>query len=377
MAIEFNYISSNSELKSLIHSIKSDDVIYIDLEFDKNHFRYGFNLCLIQVKVNEICYLIDPLSELTVEFFFPILENPAITKVCFSFGEDIRLLHYLGCFPKNIIDLAVVRSLLNKPVISLTNLILEELDHKVGDSQQKSNWFLRPLTSKQCEYAAEDVYYLPKIYFKLMDELSLLGRTSWLHEEMSYLTNQDFSNEPVGYQIRSKDRKGFDDIEWTRYKKMVAFREDFAIKLDRPSYKVINTNFLTAIAKNPKLIEEWATNKNIYPSLRKNSVKSQVESLLNEKVEDDVLETEAIKQGVQSKLTYSKKAQRISQWKDPFFVPIRELVKVDIGEHFANFVFSNRKIEAICKGDVELLNYQKELVRSYACQLNLTLPSFL
>lgn len=383
MEVNYKYISDDFELKNLIDSIQDNDTIYIDLEFDKNHFRYGFNLCLLQLQVHDECFLIDPLTELTIEALFPILENPLITKVCFSFGEDLRLLHYLGCFPKNIIDLAVGRSLLNKPVVSLSNFILEELGYEAGVSQQKSNWFNRPLTDQQCEYAAEDVLFLPKVYTKLMNELIELGRKEWLIQEMKSISEQDFSAEPVGFQLRKKDKKGFKLWEWLRYEKLIAFREELAMKLDRPSYKVVNKNFLIELAKKQLSVDLWSTSKLVYPSIRKSSVQKQVTQLLSEVdkviqeegINDEILATDRREQS--EKLSRVHNRKQVLQFKELFFDPLRDPLREALGEHFVNFAFSNRRIEGVCSGDVQLLNYQKEILNDFANKFKLSIPYFI
>lgn len=374
--ISYIYVSENSVLRNLIANISNQDLLYIDLEFDKNHFRYGFNLCLVQIFHKDKCYLIDPLTDLSINELFPIFENEEIKKVCFSFGEDLRLLHYLGCFPKNCVDLAVARSLLNKPVISLSKLIAEDLGIEVGASQQKSNWFTRPLSEKQCQYAAEDVVFLPSIYEKLIQELKILNRTSWFQEEMMFFSSQDFSKEPVGFQLRNKDKKQFSPSQWNDYKKLVQFREKLAQDLDRPSYKVVGTDYLIKIAKEKSLINEWLSNKNVHPKLRNNKVKKQLEDELKKDIKIDSHPRDESDFLLQ-KQSYQKKKELVNKWKESFFMPVRELFLIEFGESFTNYVFSKRKIEAVIKGDQILLDYQKEIVKTFGKRLKLTIPSFL
>lgn len=374
--ISYIYVSENSVLRTLIANISNQDLLYIDLEFDKNHFRYGFNLCLVQIFHKDKCYLIDPLADLSIDELFPIFENEEIKKVCFSFGEDLRLLHYLGCFPKNCVDLAVARSLLNKPVISLSKLIAEDLGIEVGASQQKSNWFTRPLSEKQRQYAAEDVVFLPSIYEKLIQELKNLNRTSWFQEEMMFFSSQDYSNEPVGFQVRNKDKKQFSPSQWNDYKKLVQFREKLAQDLDRPSYKVVGTDYLIKIAKEKSLINEWLSNKNVHPKLRNNKVKKQLEDELKKDIKIDSHPRDESDFLLQ-KQSYQKKKELVNKWKESFFMPVRELFLIEFGESFTNYVFSKRKIEAVIKGDQILLDYQKEIVKTFGKRLKLTIPSFL
>ena len=97
----FIYVDTSTLVKECAIQIQKVPFISVDLEFDKNRYRYGFNLCLIQIYDGSNTYLIDPLvDEIDLQPIFGIFENPDIIKIVFSFGEDLRLLHSLGCFPK-------------------------------------------------------------------------------------------------------------------------------------------------------------------------------------------------------------------------------------------------------------------------------------
>ena len=178
------YITDNAALEQCVSQLNAAESFSIDLEFDKNHYRYGFNLCLMQILCDGQCYLIDPLSKgLDIALVFPPIENPEIIKVVYTFGEDLRLLHNLGCSPKNIFDLSIAASLLDYQQASLSNILNTVLGIEVGKSAQKSNWFLRPLTDRQMQYAAEDVLHLPALK-KALDQLAeTRGVMPWIKEE--------------------------------------------------------------------------------------------------------------------------------------------------------------------------------------------------
>ena len=104
----FEYITTQEQLSECITKINSVPEIAVDLEFDKNRYRYGFNLCLLQIKAADEIFLIDPLgADFDIKPIFEPLENPKIEKVVYAFGEDIRLLHTLGCYPKNLFDIVI------------------------------------------------------------------------------------------------------------------------------------------------------------------------------------------------------------------------------------------------------------------------------
>ncbi|PHR50089.1 MAG: hypothetical protein COA32_02845 [Fluviicola sp.] len=372
------YIDDELSFKEALSKLELSDKLYVDLEFDKNHYRYGFNLCLMQVYDGKTCYLIDPLGSLKIDSIFPILENPEIEKVCFAFGEDIRLLHHIGCQPKNVLDLAVVRTLLNKPTLSLSNSLVEELGLEAQSSQQKSNWFARPLTAEQIQYAAEDVFDLPKLRDVLMAELEKMGRTEWMEQEQQQFESEDWTIGAEPEIVPFKDRKQLTMREWIRYSILMEYRDYLSSKLNRPSYKVIDKNIFIDLAKNPEKVNRWITIKRVHPKIRNEKVETKLKSLLAEA--EKTIQEENIKKDQSSrppitseqKMRNAQVRKEIEHAKNNVFLPIKELLKKEYGEHFSNYLLSNRRIVGIISGNIKLLDYQKRLLNQYKSALNIS-----
>lgn len=372
------YIDDQLPFEEALSKLELSEKLYIDLEFDKNHYRYGFNLCLMQVFDGKTCYLIDPLGNLKIESIFPLLEDPKIEKVCFAFGEDIRLLHHIGCRPKNVLDLAVVRTLLNKATLSLSNSLVEELGLEAQSSQQKSNWFARPLSAEQIQYAAEDVLDLPKLRDVLMEELEKMGRTEWMEQEQNQFESEDWTIGTEPEIVPFKDRKQLTMREWIRYSLLMEYRDHLSSKLNRPSYKVIDKNIFLDFAKNPEKAHKWKDIKGVHPKLRNEKVETKLNSLLEEA--ERIIKEDNIKEGqssrpefsVEQKMRSSQIRKEIEHAKTSLFLPIKEELKKEYGEHFANYLLSNRKIVGIVSRNISLLDYQKQLLNHYKNVLNIS-----
>ena len=375
--MQYTLIEDKKDVVELTETLLKKEAIYIDLEFDKNHFRYGFNLCLLQISDGQNIFLIDPLKGFDIQLISSVLESAEITKVCYAFGEDMRLLHHLGCFPKKVLDLATVRSLLNYPPLSLTNILYETMGVEVGKSQQKSNWCERPLSKEQFQYAAEDVLYLPKLEKQLMKEVEEHNRNNWIEEEMSALEQEDWSNSNNFFNLHEKEKKNFTLRAWMRYKALIHFRENLAAQLNRPSYKVIDKNILIDIAKDPLKLDQWKNQKRIHPSLRNSKTKNNIEEVLTaiekEIAAKNIEETTPARSEInkEEKIRLSQKRKRTEKIKEEFFVPIKKVMINELGEHLTNYLFSNRRMEGIINCSIELLPYQKELLIDYANRLNL------
>lgn len=378
-------VTTNKDLESCLSSLKVRSEIALDLEFDKNYYRYGFNLCLLQVFDGDSCYLIDPLGEnLNIDLIFPVLENRDIQKVVFAFGEDLRLLHSLNCFPKNIYDLSIATSLLNYPPASLVNIISDVLNIDTGKSSQMSNWFKRPLSEQQLEYAAQDVLHLLKLKKRFEKEADQKEISSWIKEENDVFDRLNYRDVDDINLIKEKDKKDLTEYEWHLFKNLMEFREKIAEENNVPGFKVIHKDSLIKIAKNPdNLNGSRFPNKYFNPG-NQSTAEEHLTDLLRKS------ENEALKLGLSksepvnkplSKDEYNemkKERSRVNQIKNNLFKPVKKRITEDYGAEAASFMLSNRIISEIITGERNgLLNYKKELLLSYAEELNLDIQEHL
>ena len=354
MKPNIQYIDNKESFEEALVVLSTKKEIFIDLEFDKNHFRYGFNLCLMQIFDGETCYLIDPLTDIEVEHIFPILENENIQIVCFSFNEDMRLFHHLGARPNNILDLGIATRLLDYDTLSLNNtlsVILEDESYAAGkSSQQKSNWFQRPLTDQQKLYAAEDVLYLPLLSKKLKERIGEGHKEDWLKQEMDAFENHDWANGSIAEYLTTKDQKQLSLREWIRFEKIMDYRETLAESLNRPTYKVLDKNIVFELASSPKKVSQWKTLRGVHPKFKTDEVQSKIEALLSE-AEQEIAENK-ITMGqpsitplsMEAKQGVGQRRKRQQFFKKTFFLPVKEVVKEEYGENLSNYFLSNRKI---------------------------------
>ena len=383
--MDLKYITKNDDLDNCITFLNTEKEIAIDLEFDKNRYRYGFNLCLIQIFANNICFIIDPLSnDLDVKRLYPTLENPQIVKVVYSFGEDFRLLHSLGCFPQNTYDIAITLRLLNYPPASLASTLYKLLDVEINKSAQKSNWYFRPLSDKQIDYAAKDVLYLLECKKILEIDAEKHGVSSWINEENSVFDNISFANVENNIYVKEKDKNGLTEHAFHIFKKLLEFRENIAKKYNRPSYQIIDKEYLKELAERPNQIHRFHKIKGIYKSLRNDPFKDK----LNNKRKDfenqaDVLglsktEKASKRQKGEDYLTKRRKRTIRDQVKKKIFKPIQKLIIENHGENVVTYILSNRLMDELATGNVKnLRNYKRKLFEMYAKELDLDVSPYL
>jgi ribonuclease D len=373
------YIDNQTTLDEAIHQLNQRGQFAVDLEFDKNYHRYGFNLCLVQIFDRNDCYLIDPLSNnLDIQTLFPTLENPAIEKLTFAFGEDLRLMHSLGCFPKNIYDLDIATSLLNYPPSSLTNLIQDILEVDTGKSSQLSNWFKRPLTDQQIHYAAQDVLHLFDLKKVLIDQAEKREVLEWIEEENRIWDQLDYSNEDNNGVLKEKDKKGFNEVEWHIFKELMHYREQLAEKYNKPSFQVVKKEYISEVAKDVRKLMRWTDTKGVFRGIKNDKVKSElIEIVKNAKQDAEKLglseKSLALKTPTKEEMKlYREQQKKLNRLKSKFFDPIKKRIEEDYGQETAIFLFSNRIIAELADGgNGDLAEYKRRLLVRYTEQLNL------
>lgn len=383
MSIQF--IDDQQKLNSIVPTMEKADYLAIDLEFDKNYYRYGFNLCLMQIFDGSNCYLIDPLSStLNIKTIFPVLESPSVQKIAFAFGEDLRLLHSLGCFPRNIYDLDNAISLLNYSPASLTNHLEVILGIDTGKSSQMSNWYKRPLTEDQIRYAAEDVLHLIKLKKVLVDEAVQKKISGWIAEENRIMDSLDYSDIDNNDFIKEKDKNDFNEIEWHIYFRLMETREEMAEKLNKPSFQIIKKELIKKIARDPDKLNRWTSTRGIFKRLRTEEMQEKLIDVINqasnEAKEMGLSENTSASSTLtdEQKAHYREQREKINRAKAEFFKPIKDLIESDYGKEVSTYLFSNRIIgELVTAEKPELADYKLALLERYSNDLNINIKDYL
>lgn len=383
--MNYLYIENTSQLANIIPTLSTKQAISIDLEFDKNRFRYGFNLCLMQIFDGETTYLIDPLpEEIDISPIYPVLENPEIRKVTFSFGEDLRLLHLLGCFPKNIYDLQLASALLNFPPGSLATLLDKVMGVSLSKSSQQSNWCKRPLTTKQKDYAVEDVLYLLDLYEIIHAEIEKKGMIEWMDQENSIFETENHEDVNPNEFLKEKYKGDMTEFEWHLFTALMNFRENLAKQADRPAYHIADRGTLQAIAENPAKVENWMRIPSNHRSTKNEAVLQQLRELIaeaeNKAKELGLSTTKKASTRLSKEQFMAMKAleSKVRFAKQTVFGPIQKKLESEFGEFTKTFILSNRLIKDLVSGNTQqLLPYKRALFFRYAEEENLDLTTYL
>ncbi len=245
-------ITTAADLKSLMKRALQTDAVALDTEFiwERTYFP---KLGLVQLALsNEECFLIDPCAIDDLSSLGALLADKGVVKIFHDAPQDLTILRAAtGRDPQNIFDTRLAAGFGGlSSTLSLGDLIEFLLDIKLAKNETRTDWLKRPLSSKQIEYAKDDVRYLRAI--RILLQARVLPTTlPWMEAELARL------NSPDNYT-------GIDDSK--RYTKikgagslnpqslailadLASWREKEAREKNRPRGHIIKDTVLLTIAK--------------------------------------------------------------------------------------------------------------------------------
>ena len=171
-------ITDDAALKAACEAASGVPAIALDTEFVRTRTYYP-QLGLIQMFDGRSVVLIDPL---TIGDWAPmrdLLVNKNVTKYLHAGSEDLEVfLNAFGVLPDPLIDTQILAAFCGRPMSwGFAAMVEEYTGIALDKSESRTDWLARPLTGRQCDYAAADVWYLLPIAHKLLAEADTLG---WL-----------------------------------------------------------------------------------------------------------------------------------------------------------------------------------------------------
>jgi ribonuclease D len=259
-------ISDSKTLAAFCKRQAAAEYITVDTEFMRDR-TYWPRLCLVQVGGPEEAAAIDTLAEgLDLAPLLALMANPKVTKVFHAARQDIEIFYHLsGTVPAPLVDTQVAAMVCGfGDAVSYETLAGRLASATIDKSSRFTDWAHRPLTDRQLKYALDDVIHLRLIYEKLAKRLAKTGRTDWVREEMTVLTDpQSYRLEPREAWRRLKtrsDRPRFLAV----LRELAAWREEEAQKRDLPRSRVLKDESLLEIAAHaPKSVEDLARSRGL------------------------------------------------------------------------------------------------------------------
>ncbi len=375
-------VQDEAALSSCLDVLRACDTLAFDLEFDSHRNAYGVTLCLIQVAAPGHCFIIDPLAQPALEGLWAVFEDERILKIVHSPGEDLRLLHSIGCFPKNIFDTEVVAKLLDYEQTSLSAMLQAKLGYSLDKGQQRSNWLRRPLLPEQIIYAAEDVLGLHALKNLLLTEAGPKELMPFILEEQDALTTTIHQTERKDFFLKSGDVANLSPYDQHVLNALFLHRDELARSLNKPAFQVMDESLVRALAKGEISAGDLPYERGVYGGYKNDRFARQLADRL------DRIHAAAEEQGLSQKrpprhAAHEGRAARelMDEQKEAVFTPIQEELVARYGAFAGRFILSNGAVADILKGVTPISKlkrlYKQQLIREIAEVKGIDLTPFL
>lgn len=246
--IQPRIIDDQSELDSVISDLHKVTTYAIDTEFHREKTYYP-RLALIQIRWDNNIVLIDPL-EVNLKGLSSIFRSDTLA-IFHAGSQDLEvLLRAVGEVPKQIFDTQIAAGFIGMRTPSLAALHETMLGIKLAKGDRLTDWFRRPLSENQIQYAASDVRYLLEIHQKLIHELDDRNRLGWAESEFQlFLDKRQKVVEPIDAWLKIKEAKHLNKKARGVAQALAEWRESTARRSDIPPRYVLSDLALIGIAQ--------------------------------------------------------------------------------------------------------------------------------
>ena len=233
--------------------------VAIDTEFVSER-RYQALLCLAQVAVPDpgapggvLTEVIDPLGDDPPDPapLARVLADREVEVVVHAGRQDIAILRRVwDTEVTNVFDTQLAAGFLglgNQE--GYESLVRKVLDVRLKGSEGFTKWDRRPLTAQQLEYAGDDARLLLDLGQELERRLGERGRLDWAREECRALEDSTDERSPERMYERLPRLGRLNERARAVALELVAWREDVARSMDRPSGYVLPDQALIELAR--------------------------------------------------------------------------------------------------------------------------------
>ncbi len=236
-------IDSEEDFNFLIFSLKNEEILGIDTEFDWRTTYFPI-LSLLQIAVKDKIFLIDCLQSKNLKNLKNILEDQNRLIIFHSSRSDATVLYAnLNIKVKNVYDIQIAEKIIDGGDIkNYASIVKTYLNISLNKSETNSNWLKRPFTKSQINYAANDVRFLIKIYNK---------QKKILEKKNAFLTVMNLTEREVSlgsqklYIPRLRKFKFQKKIE----KDLFMWRENMAMERNVPPSYIFKDKYFKKILK--------------------------------------------------------------------------------------------------------------------------------
>lgn len=247
--VRYEQIETDKQLDELCERLRTCHRIAFDTEFVSED-TYRPELCLVQVASEAGYAIIDP-QGLDITPFWQLLLEPGMETICHAGREEYRFLkEATGSRAHHWYDVQIAAGMVGREFpASYGSLVSRLLGKSLPKGETRTDWRKRPLTSRQLDYAVQDVVHLFPLRDKLGKQLADLGREAWLEEELNAWQDKLDSEEQRDRWRRVSGISQLSPRGLAIVREVWRWREQEAQALNRPPKRVLRDDLMVEMAK--------------------------------------------------------------------------------------------------------------------------------
>ncbi len=237
---EHELLTSGEAVAEFAAHARSMGVLAFDTEFiGEESFRP--RICLVQVATAERVALIDPLQGVDPRPMYEVTADPTVLTLVHAGEQDIGAVRdSIGRSIEHVVDTQIAVSMIGLPWPSSLGTTLERFTGlRLEKAHTFSEWDLRPLTSSQLHYAADDVRYLPMAWEGIRQALQSRDRLKWAMQESAAQLAGDLEFDPDRQMRRASRGEPLRPAATTLLRELVLLRRALAQEMDQPQRVVV------------------------------------------------------------------------------------------------------------------------------------------
>jgi len=248
-------VTTDVRLAQVVEVASRSPRVALDTESNGLH-RYPEHICLVQLAAGDSVYLIDPLAILDAGPIGELLADASVQKVMHSADYDLRSFDRdWGFRVTNLFDTNIAAAFVGTTRLGLAAVLKDLLGVAVPKVKklQRADWTVRPLSSGAQRYAADDVLHVERLRDLLVRRLTDLRRLDWVEEECArQAAVRHTPRDPEWAFATIKGSRALDGLGLAVLRSLYEFREEEALRKNRPPFQIIQDALLVEIATDPR-----------------------------------------------------------------------------------------------------------------------------
>lgn len=254
--MRWHLIESDEALAQLLDAERDCGVVVVDTEFMRRNTYYP-EVALVQLCFEsepDTAWLVDPLKIDDPRPLAGLLGNPSVLKVLHSASEDVEVFQrWLDVLPQPLFDTQRAAALLNLGFgLGYRALVQAICSVDLPKGETRSDWLRRPLSTAQCDYAAQDVTWLMLAWKALQHRCESDGKLDWVLADGRDAVS-DLATEDAATHRRIKSAWKLNQRQLGALAAICRWREETARDRNRPRAWIIDDKACLELAtRDPK-----------------------------------------------------------------------------------------------------------------------------